>query len=67
MPSMTITVTASEATRFQTAVGKVQKLGGPATAEQARQFIISRLKAFVFEIEREDYLAAHTDNPFDPT
>jgi len=67
MATVSFTLTAGEITRLQAAVGKVQNLGGPATAEQARQFIIAKVKAFVLETEREDYLALHTDTPFEPT
>lgn len=67
MATVTFTLTAGEVTRLQAAVGKVQNLGQAATPEQARQFIIAKIKAFVLETEREDYLALHTTTPFDPT
>ena len=67
MPTVSFTVTAGEAARIQAAVGKVTGLPGSSTAEQARQFIIGKIKAFVKETEREVYLAAHTETPIEPT
>ena len=67
MPTISFNVTAAEATRIQTAVGKVTGLPGAATAEQSRQFIIGSVKKFVLETEREDYLAQHSPVPLEPT
>ena len=67
MPTFSFDVTASEATRLQAQVGRVLQLGGPASGAQAKAFIIQRIKSFVLEQEREEYLGQHTDAPFDPT
>lgn len=51
MPSVTITVTASQATRAAAALGTAQGLGRPATAEEVRLFLIGRLKQLVIDVE----------------
>lgn len=65
MAAITFNVTAQEAQRILNAVTKVN--GSTASNEDARQFIIQRVKRFVLETERENYLSSYTEDPFNPT
>lgn len=77
MPSMTLTYTAGEATRFADALGKAQSLKDaqgdprPATAAECKAFVIGRMKQLVLDIEGRDLTAAAVAAvvipAFDPT
>lgn len=75
MPSITINVTAGEATRFQAAVGKALGLVDSqtppqpraATAEEARQFLIGKAKELVVNVEGKTAIDAIVVAAFTPT
>ena len=71
MPTLSITTTAGEANRMQTALGKAQSLGRDASAAEVKAFWITQMKQFVLEQERiaakKAYEASLTDSPFEPT
>ena len=79
MPTLTITTTAAQATRFVSAVGKFLNLVDTqtppqprvATADEARQCVIRMMRNLVLEQEtiasRKAALDAITTTPFDPT
>lgn len=67
MAVLTITTTAPQQARFETAVGKSQGLGRDATPAEAKAFVITLLRQFV---QQQEYIAAQqliTSTPFDPT
>lgn len=73
MPTMTITYTAGEGTRFAAALGKVQGLvdanGIPrsATAAEAKLFLIGTMRGVTLQVEKEAAMQAITDSPFNPS
>lgn len=70
MPTLTITFTAAQATRIQTAFAK--RLGKPAPdMADLKQWVVARIKDVVLDEERGAAIKAvqqsHTDIPFDPS
>ena len=67
MATMTITVTAPQAARAATAIGKRLGLGRDATLEECRLYVIEELRKVVLFEERRALEVAITASPFDPT
>lgn len=58
MPSLTFTVSAAQAQRCQTAVGRALNLGRDATAAEVQQFMWQHMKDFVLNTESVAQVAA---------
>jgi hypothetical protein len=58
MPTLSIDLTVEQATRISEAIGRSMSLGRPATMQEARTWIISRIKEAVLVQEKRDALAA---------
>lgn len=56
MVTLTIDLTAAQAQRVSTAIGKVLSLGRDATAAEIRQWLVDRLKDVVLKQEKKDRL-----------
>jgi len=54
MPTITIDLTATQATRVQQAIGRLLALGRPATLQESRTFIINRIKDSILQQEQQD-------------
>jgi hypothetical protein len=64
MPDITLTLTAGQVTRVQDALVTQRHIPAP-TIEDARQFLISRLKSLVFNHEQQEAEEALVIPPFD--
>lgn len=70
MPTLTITFTAAQATRIQSAFAKRLNKPAPDMAD-LKQWVIKQVKDVVLDEERDAAIRAvqqsHTDNPFEPS